>query len=100
MNHDAKCEREVQKYPQAAIGWLIMASWIYYFKPALTPLLSDTYFDKLSKQTLQDYDGLTHRYKHLVSKDDLKAGSLYSLGSYDYPIPLIVIAEKLSESLT
>lgn len=99
MNHDNKARGDFKEAPQSVVAWILMASWLYYHKPTLSPILSDSTFDSMCKWLYDNYDKVEHRYKHLISKEDLKAGSLYSLGSYGFARPLNMIAEKLSEEL-
>ena len=99
MNYDVKCLGEIEETPKAIVGWLLMASWIYYQKPNMAPLLSDHCYDKLCKDLLKTLEENTHKYVGLISEEDLKAGSLYSLGSYDYPKYIIHFAEELSDKL-
>lgn len=98
-NYDVQCMKEVEEIPQACVGWLLMASWIYYSKPHMTPLLSDSCFDILCKSTLERFDKIEHRFKHLITEEDLKAGSLFSLGDYNFPRQVCYIAEDLSQKL-
>lgn len=95
--YDELMREEFKKNKKSMIGWLLMASWLYYHKPNMEPILGDTTFDKAAKWLYEHFDEVDHKYKSLITKDDLKAGSLYSIGSYDYPLPIIHIAELLSE---
>lgn len=95
--YDHKMREDFKEAPKSVVAWLIMGSWLYYYKPNLDPILEDATFDNACKWLYENYDKVEHKYKHLIKKDDLKQGSLYSLGSYDYPGSLIWIAEAMSE---
>lgn len=56
------------------VAWYLMAAYGYYVKDA--PILSDGMFDELAKRLLKEYDNIEHIHKHLITKDDLMAGSL------------------------
>ena len=43
-------------------------------------LISDTEFDLLAKQILEDWDNIIHMHKYLLTKDMLEAGTY--LGEY------------------
>lgn len=71
------------KNKNSVISWVLMASYSYYCLD--TPLLSDEVFDKMMSWIGDNYDNLEHRHKHLISKEDCIAGSLYSIGVMGYP---------------
>ena len=60
------------------IAKYLMCAYAYYVEDK--PLISDTEFDKLSKEILENYDTIEHRHKHLITKEDLEAGTF--LGKY------------------
>lgn len=96
MYLDDMARQDFKKAKQSVVGWILMASFQYYHKD--TNLLADTTFDKMCKWLLDNYDTVEHRYKHLITRDQLQAGSLYDLGTHDYPIQLIRISERLVEN--
>ena len=55
-----------------------MAAYAYYVED--DPIMSDWDFDKLACTLLEEYDRIEHQHKHLVTKEDLKAGTY--LGEY------------------
>ena len=55
-----------------------MCAYAYYVED--DALISDAEFDELGKWLLQNYDSVEHMHKHLVTKDDLRAGTY--LGKY------------------
>lgn len=87
-----------KKSPQSVVSFLIMGSWLYYFKPECWPILEDETFDRACRWLYDNFDSIEHRYKHLIIKEDLAAGSLYSLKSYDYPTYLTWLSQHLSEA--
>lgn len=64
------------------IARYLMCAYAYYIED--DPLIDDSEFDDLSKYILHYYDRLEHMHKHLLTKDDLRAGTY--LGKY----PLLV----------
>ena len=97
--YDQQMREAFKDNNNSVVGYLLMASWIYYHKPHMAPILSDEVFDKSCKWLLDNFDNIDHRYKSRIAKRDLVAGSLYSLGSYDYPPFIIHFAELLSQGL-
>ena len=55
-----------------------MCAYAYYEQD--DPLISDQEFDELAKFFLENYDAIDHPHKHLVTKDNLEAGTY--LGEY------------------
>ena len=60
------------------IAKYLMCSYAYY--KLNTNLITDAEFDQLAKDILADYDNINHMHKHLVTKDQLEAGTY--LGQY------------------
>lgn len=60
------------------VPYYLMLSFAYYKQD--DPIVSDAFYDKLARKLLKEYDNIEHYHKHLISKDDLKAGSF--LGEY------------------
>lgn len=60
------------------IARYLMCAYSYYEED--DPLISDYSFDMLAKCILQNYDSIQHFHKHLVTKEDLEAGTY--LGEY------------------
>lgn len=95
--YDKEMRRDFKINKGSVIGWLLMASWIYYNKPNSPPILSDSVFDNACKWLYDHFDEVNHKYKDLVVRDDLKAGSLFSIPTYSYPQFIIHLAELLTE---
>jgi len=60
------------------IAKYLMCSYAYYALDK--PLISDTEFDTLAKEILDNWDNIEHMHKHLLTKDMLVAGTY--LGEY------------------
>lgn len=60
------------------IAKYLMCAFAYYEQA--DPLISDQEFDELGKWLLENYDNVEHMHKHLVTKEDLDAGTY--LGEY------------------
>mgnify|MGYP001432343868 CR=1 FL=1 len=60
------------------IAKYLMCSYAYYVQN--DPLITDSEFDELGKWLFDNYDSVEHMHKHLVTKDDLLAGTY--LGVY------------------
>jgi len=61
-----------------SLSMYLMAAYAYYVED--DPIMSDWDFDMLAKTLLENYDSIEHPHKHLVTKDDLRAGTY--LGEY------------------
>jgi len=83
MNLDAEGRKIIGSDPNLIVPWFLMASYLYYHKNL--SLFSDEYYDELSKELLSRWDQVEHRHKHLITKENLIAGSLYTLKEEDYP---------------
>lgn len=64
--------------PNMLVPYYLMLSFAYYKQD--DPIVSDAFYDKLARKLLKEYDNIEHYHKHLISKDDLQAGSF--LGEY------------------
>lgn len=64
------------------VPWYLMSSYAYYVED--NPIISDAVFDWLAKFTLKKFDKIEHRHKHLITEDELRAGTLL-LSQEDYP---------------
>jgi NAD-dependent DNA ligase len=68
----------ITENPNMLVPYYLMLSYAYYKLD--DPLVSDAFYDKLARKLLKEYDNIDHYHKHLISKDDLQAGSF--LGEY------------------
>jgi hypothetical protein len=69
---DVYCEKII-KNKNMMIPWYIMAAYAYYVND--DPIISDSLYDSLAKQLLLHYDEIQHHHKHLITKDQLEAGT-------------------------
>lgn len=72
-----------EKSPNAVVPWFLIASYLYYIHDL--SILSDGLYDAMAKEMLRDWDLIEHVHKHLITKEDLDAGSLFRLRASDYP---------------
>jgi|TARA_R110000823_G_scaffold315253_1_gene446332 hypothetical protein len=63
-----------------SVAKYLMASYLYYEENV--NVIPDTEFDELCKYLLEHHDELTHPHKHLVTKDNLRAGTCLGI---EYP---------------
>lgn len=64
------------------VPWYLMAAYVYYYLD--DQLVTDAEFDDMSRRLLEDYDTIKHHHKHLITKEDLEAGTLL-LSEDEYP---------------
>ena len=74
MTYDKKCKEITGNNPNMMIPWYIMASHAYYTMD--DPILTDGLYDELAQAMLKTWDTLEHMHKHLITKEDLRAGTL------------------------
>jgi hypothetical protein len=55
----------------------LLSSYLYYVEGR--SILTDSEFDALCKELLERWDEVTHRHKHLTSREDLEAGTGYAI---------------------
>ena len=75
---DKQCSDLIDNSINMTVPWYLMAAYAYYVEDE--PLLSDSFFDRLAKKMLSEWDNIEHMHKHHISKDDLTAGTF--LGEY------------------
>lgn len=93
-NYDAQMTADMRVTTKAVVGWLLMASWCYYIEPTPVSLLSDQQFDKACAWLLRRYDSVNHKYKHLLPRDALVAGSAFHLSAGQYPAGIVACAQR------
>ena len=79
------------------VQWYLILSYAYYIEDE--SLVSDSEYDALCVRLLDKFDEIEHHHKHLISKDDLAAGTGYTLTKKDYPQIVIGAAKQLREEL-
>ena len=96
INLDQQARDDFKLSKKSVIGWIILASYCYYQRDE--NILSDEAFDKMCKYVLGNWTVIDHKFKYLMSEEDMKAGSLNTLKYEDYPRGFIKIAEgKIKE---
>jgi len=75
---DKDCGDLIDDNINMTVPWYLMASYAYYEEDR--PILSDSYFDRLTKKMLEYWDNIDHFHKDCISKDKLQAGTF--LGEY------------------
>ena len=59
------------------VPFYLMSSYLYYKEDR--QVLTDEDFDRLAKRLLDNWDSVDHMHKHLISKEDLQAGTGYAI---------------------
>lgn len=75
---DKHCGDLIDDNLNMTVPWYLMAAYAYYVED--NPILSDSYFDRLAKKMLDNWDIIDHMHKDIISKDMLQAGTF--LGEY------------------
>ena len=65
------------------VDWFLMSSYNYYLKDV--SMMSDYTFDRLCRFMLDNWEGIEHPLKNLLSQDALRSGSGFYLKEKDYP---------------
>lgn len=81
--YDKEFLKFAEKSRNIIIPWFLMASYAYYHLDK--SIISDGLYDKMAKAILKHWNIIQHRHKNLITKTDLKAGSLYRLREDEYP---------------
>ena len=66
-----------------SVSKYLIHSYLYYI--CNRPVISDAEFDKICKDLLKDWDNVSHMHKHLVTREDLEAGTGFAIKYHDYP---------------
>lgn len=82
-------------HPGQLLQHYLMASYCYYILHQ-SPM-ADSVFDRICMRLLAAFDGLEHQHKHLVSRDDLEAGTGYALSEDKYPRMVMLAALEYYE---
>lgn len=96
---DDEMRKSYKRSINTVVPWLLMASYLYYLRPEHVPILSDCTFDRACEWLYDNWEVVEHRHKHLITKEDLAAGSLYALKENEYPLITKNTAVQLSESI-
>lgn len=81
--YDEAARESFKINPNSTISWWIAASYQYYHRHE--SLLSDECYDKMAKYIQKNFHSMNHPHLHLISKENLEAGSLYNLKASEYP---------------
>jgi len=92
MNLNNQARVAYKQSPSSAVYYVVLASYLYYVR--FESVLSDDVFDKMMKLIL-DKNIRHSKLSHLITDDDLRAGSLFRLRATDYPDFIIDQAEKI-----
>lgn len=76
--------------PDEDLNDYLLHCYLYY--KLNNPIIYDHDFDQLCKALVEKWDSINHSYKKLISLEDLKAGTGYSIT--DYPQEIIEEAER------
>lgn len=75
--------------PNMCVPYILMSSAIYYhgqyYHHRPSPI-SDSEFDLICEFARQNWGRIHHHHKHLITPEDLAAGTLYGLTWEDYPL--------------
>ena len=62
----------------------LTSSYLYYHKPDMRSICDDVTFDWVCRELLKKYDTIRHPELHLITKEDLRAGSGFALQESEY----------------
>lgn len=88
-----KAKEDLNYKLSSVIGWLLVASYLYYHRHR--SLFEDDQFDELCTIARDNWDSITHTLKHLVTLEDLNAGTMYAIKESEYPNGLKRFAEAI-----
>jgi hypothetical protein len=91
--YNQRCRDDFKTHPNSCIGWYLISSFAYY-KEAES-LLGDEVFDKVCVYIYNNWDKLEHKYKYLVPKESLTAGTGFDINFNEYPQGLLRVCYKL-----
>lgn len=77
--------------PRHALQKYLMASYAYYIR--YVSVMPDAEYDQLAKTLRVAWPYFEHQHKHLVTLEDLNAGTLFGLNEDDYPMIVKQAAE-------
>ena len=70
---DDHCLKIIEDNMNMLVPFYIMAAYAYYVED--DPIMTDSTYDQITKWLLEYYDIIDHYHKHLISKDQLEAGT-------------------------
>ena len=72
------------------VPFYLIYCYLYYKKNI--SLISDSEFDNICKDLLENWDNINHMHKHLISRESLEAGTGYDI---EYTSMIISSANSL-----
>lgn len=81
---ESNVSKVIKKEKSALVSWVLMLSYLYYI--CNDSVVTDTFFDHLMRELDANWDDVEHRHKHLIDREALSAGSLFTLKEEDYPL--------------
>lgn len=85
---------ELPDTPHGLLQMYLMSSFLYY-KRAESPIADEVY-DAICQRLLKVWDTFEHQHKHLITKEDLEAGTGYAI---KYPLMVETSAHKWADKL-
>lgn len=79
------------------VGKVLVAAYAYYWLDKI--VVSDAEYDSMTKAIGKHYDKLTHRHLSFIPKDIGTCGSLYDIPERDYPLMVVIVAHKMTNTL-
>ena len=90
--YDHIARQSYKQSPASVIYWIVISSYAYYFRAE--SFLSDETYDKMCKLALEKQ--IKHsRLSHLINDDRLRAGSLFDIKDFEYPLWIVRDVELL-----
>lgn len=90
--YEQQARNDYKQSPKSAVYWCVVASYLYYMRDE--SILSDEVFDRMMKLIL-DKQIKHSKLSHLITDEDLRAGSLFRLKVRDYPDFIVDQAERI-----
>lgn len=83
---ESDCLRAIEN-KEGLVSWWLLASYAYYVKRK--PLITDQLFDRINTELIEHWDDVEHIHKKLISEDDLRAYSAFSLKDYPKVVKVV-----------
>lgn len=91
MTPDQYTRDRIKANSNMLVPFYLIHCFLYYVEDA--PLISDALFDEMSRELLAKWETITHFHKHLISRDDLVAGTGFAI---KYPLRVKGAARALA----
>ena len=76
------------------VGYWLMSNWLYYCQNKNA--ISDQTYDYISKRIAEEFDLITHKYKHLVYKESFSG---FNIPGHLYPYGIRQVALRWHEEV-